>query len=118
MDCFVKRQKGITITSAFQKVLDEHKHKPNKIMVDQGSELYNSSMKPWLHSNDFEMYSTYNEAKSVVAERFIRTMKNKICKHMIVVSKYVGINKFDEIVDKYYNIYHRKMKMKLVDVIY
>ena len=56
-------------------MLDESKRKPNKIWVDKGSELYNRSMKSWLEKNDIEMYSTCNERKSVVAERFIRTFK-------------------------------------------
>ena len=51
---------------------------PNKIWVDQGSELYNNRFKKWLKDNNIEMYSTHNEGKSVVAERFIRTLKNKI----------------------------------------
>ena len=49
--------------------------KPNKIWVDQGSEFYNNDFKKWLPNNDTIMYSTYNEGKSVVAERFIRTLK-------------------------------------------
>ena len=56
-------------------MLDESKRKPNKIWVDKGSEPYNRSMKSWLEKNDIEMYSTCNERKSVVAERFIRTFK-------------------------------------------
>ena len=56
--------------------------KPNKIQVDKGSEFYNRSMKLWLQDNGIEMYSTYNDGKSVVAERFIRTLKNKFYKHM------------------------------------
>ena len=71
----------------FSKLLDESNHKPNKIWVDKGSEFYNRSMKSWLEKNDIEMYSTYNEGKSVVAERFIRTLKNKIYKYMTLISK-------------------------------
>ena len=78
----LKDKKGITITNAFQKVLKESNRKPNKIWVDQGNEFYNSSMKSWLEKNDIEMYSTHNERKPVVAERFIRALKNKIYKYM------------------------------------
>ena len=70
-------KKGIIITHNFQKVLDESNSKPNKIWVDKGSELYNKSIKLWLEKNDLEMYSTHNEGKSVVAERFLR-LKKKI----------------------------------------
>ena len=59
-------------------------------MVDKGSEFYNSSFKKWL-KDIIEMYSTHNGGKSVVAERFIRTLKNKIYKHMTSVSKNVLI---------------------------
>ena len=78
----LKDKKGITITNAFQKVLKESNRKPSKIWVDQGNEIYNSSMKSWLEKNDIEMYSTHNERKPVVAERFIRALKNKIYKYM------------------------------------
>ena len=62
------------------------------------------------------MYSIHNERKSVVAERFIRTLKNRIYKYMTSVLKNVYINKLDDIVDEYNNIYHRTIKMKPVDV--
>ena len=61
------------------------------------------------------MYSTHNEGKSVVAERFSRTLKTEICKYMTSVSKNVYINKLDDIVGEY-NTYHRAIKMKPVDV--
>ena len=57
--------------------------------VDQGCEFCSSSFKKWLEDNDIKMNSTYNERKSVVAERFIKTLKNKILKHMTAVSKNV-----------------------------
>ena len=62
------------------------------------------------------MYSTHNEGKSVVAERFIRTLKNKIYKYMTSISKNVYIDKLDDIVNKYNNTYHSTIKMKPVDV--
>ena len=62
------------------------------------------------------MYSTHNEGKSVVAERFIRTLKSKIYKHMSSISKNVYINKLDDIVNEYNNTYHTTIKMKPIDV--
>ena len=62
------------------------------------------------------MYSTYNEGKSVVAERFIRTIKNKTCKHITSISKNVYIDKLDDIVNEYNNAKHRTTKMKPTDV--
>ena len=62
------------------------------------------------------MYSPYNEVKSVVAERFIKTLKNKIFKQMTAVSKNVSIDVLDDIVNKYNNTFHRTIKMKPIDV--
>ena len=96
--------------------MDKSGHKPSKIWVDKGSEFYNSSFKKWLKDNDIEMYSIHNEGKSVVAERFIRTLKTKIYKYMTSISKNVYIDKLDDIVNEYNNTYHRTIKMKPVDV--
>ena len=73
-------------------------------------------MKLWLEKNNIKMYSTYNEGKSVVAERFIRTIKNKIYKHMTSISKNVYIDKLDDIVNECNNTKHRTTKMKPIDV--
>ena len=89
----LKDKKGISIVHAFQKILKESNRKPNKIWVDKGSEFYNNSFKKWLQDNDIVMYPTNNKGKSVVAERFIRTTKNKIYKCMTSVSKNVYIDK-------------------------
>ena len=83
----LKDKKGVNIVNAFQSILDSSKRKPNKIWVDQGSEFYNNVFKKWLKDYGISMYSTYNEGKSVVAERFIKTLKNKIYKHMTAISK-------------------------------
>ena len=61
------------------------------------------------------MYSIHNEGKSVVAERFIRTLKTKIYKYMTSISKNAYINKLEDIVGEYNNTYHRKIKMKHVE---
>ena len=90
--------------------------KPNKVWVDKGSELYISSFKKWLKDNDVEMYSRHNEGKSVVAERFIRTLKKKIYKHMTSISKNVCIDKLDDIINEYNNTYHRTVKMEAIEV--
>ena len=74
----LKNKKGIKVTNVFQRILDESKHKPNKIWVDKGSRFYNRSIKPFLEKNNIKMYSTDNEGKSVIAERFTRNLKNKI----------------------------------------
>ena len=85
----IKDKKGTSIVNAFKKIQNDSNRKPNKIWVDQGSELYNKCFKDFLKINNIEMYSTYNEGKSVIAERSIRTLKNKIFKHMTAISKNV-----------------------------
>ena len=84
--------------------------------VDKGSELYKSSFRKWLQDNDIAMYSTHNEGKSVAAERFIGTLKNKIYKHMTSISKFIYIDKIDDIVNEYNNTNHRTIKMMPIDV--
>ena len=73
-------------------------------------------MKPWLEKNDIETYSTNNEGKPVVTERFIKTLKKIIYKYMIFVSKNVYIDILDDIVNKYNNTYHSTIKIKPTDV--
>ena len=109
----LKNKKGV---EGFKKILDDSNRKPNKIWIDHGSEFYNNKFKSFLKKNDIEMYSTYNEGKSVVAERFIKTLKNKIYKHMTTIGKNVYFNVLDDIVDKYNNSFHSSIKMKPKDV--
>ena len=68
----------------FKKIASKGRN-PNKISIDQGSKFYNNSFKNLLKINNIEMYSTCNERKSVVAEGFIRTLKNKMFKHMTAI---------------------------------
>ena len=110
----IKDKKGTSIVNAFKKIIS--KHKPNKIWVDQGSEFYNKSFKLFLKIKNVEMYSTYNEGKSV-AERFIRTLKNKIFKHMTDISKTIYFDVLDDIVDKYNNTVHRTINSSMNSVI-
>ena len=112
----LKDKKGISIVKTVQSILKQSNRKPNKIWVDKGSEFYNAYFKKWLRDNDIVMYSTHNEGKSVVAERFNRTLKNKIYKYMTSISKSVYIDKLDDIVDEYNNKYHTTIKMKPADV--
>ena len=112
----LKDKKGISITNAFKKIIKQSGRKPNKIWVDQGNEFYNQDFKKWLSSNNIIMYSTYNEGKSVVAERFIRTLKNKLYKHMTATTKNVYYNVLDDVVSEYNNTKHSTIKMKPKDV--
>ena len=112
----LKDKKETSIVNAFQRILDSSKRKPNKMWIDQGSEFYYTHFGKWLKHNNIEMYSTHNEGKSVIAERFMRTLKNKIYKHMTAISKIVYFNVLNDVVDKYNNTYHKTIKMKPIDV--
>ena len=109
----LKYKRGITIVNVFQKIISKGRW-PNKIWVDQGGEFYHILLKRFLKINNIEMYSTYHEGKSVVTERFIRTLKNKIFKHMAALSKNVYFDVLDDIVNKFNSTIHRTIKMKLI----
>ena len=106
----LKDKKGIN------NIIKQSNKKPNKIWVDQGGEFYNNVFKKRLSDNDVIMYSTYNEGKSVVAERFIRTLKNKLYKHMTATGKNVYHDVLDDVVNKYNNTKYSTIKMKPIDV--
>ena len=111
----VKDKRGATIVNGLQKIISKGR-KPNKIWVDQGSEFYNSSFKDFLKIDNIEMYSRYNEGKSVVAERFIKTLKYKTFKHVTAISKNIYFDALDDIDTKYNKTVHRATKVKPIDV--
>ena len=110
----IKDEKGASIVNTFKKIISEGR-KPNKIWVDHGSEFYNKSFTDFLKINNIDLYSTFNEGKSVIAERFVRTL-NKIYKHMTAISKNVYYDALDNIFNKYNNTVHKTIKMKPIDV--
>ena len=112
----IKDKKWTSIVNAFKKILSDSNRKPNKIWVDQGTEFYNKPLKDFLKINNIEMYSTCIEKKSVVAERFIRTLRNKIFKHMTAIEQNIYFDVLHDIVNKYNNTVHRTIKMKPIDV--
>ena len=99
-----------------KKILNKSNRKRNMLWVDKDSEFYNTSTNTWFQKNATEMYWRHNEEKFLFAERFIRTLKNKTYKYITSISKNVYINKLDDTVNKYNNIYQRTIKMKPVDV--
>ena len=78
----MKDKTGKTVLNAFIEIVNDSNHKPSKLWVDQGTELYNQLIQEWL--DNILMQSAYNEGKSVIAERFIKTLKAKIYKKMTV----------------------------------
>ena len=110
----IKEKKGTSIVNT-QKIISKER-KPKKTWVDQGSEFYKNTFKDFLKRNNTEMYSTYNEGKSIVTERFISTLKNKIFKDMTATSKNLYFDVLDDIADKYKNTVHRTITMKAIDI--
>ena len=78
----LKDKKDKKVLKAFIKIMNDSNNKPNKLLVDEGKEFYNSNIKKWFGNNDILMYYTHNEGKSVISKRFIKTLKGKIYKRM------------------------------------
>ena len=74
----LKDKKGETVLNAFMEIVNKSSRKPNKLWVDKAREFYNKLMQEWLDNNDILMYSTHNEGKSVITERFLKTLKSEI----------------------------------------
>ena len=82
-------------------------------MSRQGTEFCNISIKSWLQDNDIKMHSTHNQGKSVAPEKFIKSLKNKICKYTTLISKNMYIYKLDDIVNKYSHEYQSTTEWSL-----
>ena len=101
---------GNSIVNAFDKIIKQSNRKPDKLWVDQGSEFFNRVMDNWLKNNNIERYTTYNEGKAVVVERFNRTIKTKMWKYFSANNTYNYISVLDELIRKYNNSHHRSIK--------
>ena len=112
----LKNKKGDSIVEGFKSILTNSTRKLNKIWVDNGKEFYNNKFNNFLKNDDIEMYSTHNEGKLVVAERLIKTLKNKIYKHLTTIGENVYFNVLDDIVKNYNNTIHNLIKMKPKEV--
>ena len=111
----LRDKKGTSTVIVLQRIISQG-GKSNKIWVDQDGEFYNKSFKDFLKINNIKMYSAFNKGKSVAAERFIKTLKNKIFKHITVISKNVHVDVLNDIVNRCNNTVHKTIKMKPIDV--
>ncbi|KAL9986004.1 hypothetical protein ACROYT_G000057 [Oculina patagonica] len=107
----LKDKKGASITSAFNNIIINDKRKPEYLWVDKGSEFYNKTFKEWLKQNDIKMYSTFNEGKAVVIERFNRTLKNKMYKQFTIQGNTQYLEMLPILVKEYNNTKHSSIKM-------
>lgn len=111
----LKTKRGIDIQKAFVDIVKESRRKPKHLWVDKGTEFYNVTMKRWLKDADIKMYSTENEGKAVVVERFNRTLKSKMWKYFSANSTYKYTDILQKLIQQYNNTKHRSVKMTPVE---
>ena len=102
----LKDEKCKTFLNACIEIVNESNRKPNKLWVGQRREFYNKLMQEWLYNIDILMYSTYKEGKSVITERFIKTLKAKMYKKMTANDSKSYFSYLNKLVDQYNNTYH------------
>ena len=111
----LKDKKSISITNAFKSIVKNSNRKPQFLWVDKGSEFYNKTFKEWLKNNNIEMYSTFNEGKAVVIERFNRTFKANMYKQFTIQNNTIWYNILNELVKKYNSTKHNSIKMTPIE---
>ena len=105
----LKTKTGKEVAQAFRKLF-RNGH-PNRVWTDKGMEFYNRQLKGVLEANGVMLYSTENEEKSSVVERWNRMMKNIMWKYFTVNSTQKYIYVLPSMVDKYNSTYHRSIKL-------
>ena len=106
----LKNKKGETVAKAFNKIFKSGRL-PKKIWADKGSEFYNKDVNQLLSEKGIELYSTQNEQKSSVVERWIRTIKTRMWKIFTANNNTVYYDKLDKIVEDYNNTKHRSIRL-------
>ena len=106
----IKTKTGSAVSTALEKVIKTSKRVPSKLWVDKGKEFYNKTMQQLLKKKGISMYSTENEEKSSVVERWNRTIKRYMWKYFTANNTHTYINILPELVEKYNNTYHRSIK--------
>ena len=112
----LKEKKVKTVLDAFIEIVNESNRKPNKLRVDEGREFYNKLIQEWLDNNDILTCSKHNEGKSVIAERFIKTLKAKIYKKITANDRKIHLSYLPK-ADQYNNTYHHSINKKLLMLI-
>ena len=108
----LKNKTGASVRDASQHITEtSSRRSPRKLWVDEGKEFYNSIMKKWLVDMDIHMYSTHNEGKAVVVERFNRTMKSRMWRHFAASSTNIYINVLPKLLEDYNNAKHQSIGM-------
>ena len=111
----LKNKAGITILDEVKNITIVDDRIPQKIWVDRGSEFYNKEFQKWANHNKITIYSTYGESKSVVVERFIRTLKQLITKYFTATNSRDWVSILPTVVDEYNNHIHSTIGMTPVE---
>ena len=106
----LKDKTGVSVTQAFKDIFKEGNHS-SFLWTDGGTEFYNAPMQEMLKSKDIHLYSTHNEPKAMIAERFIRTLRKKIESNYILTGSRVWYNILPQLIHEYNTTYHRSLKM-------
>lgn len=109
----LKDKTGKTVAEAFKIIFKSRK--PEKLWTDKGKEFYNTKVKSLFKTHNIELYSTENESKSSIAERWIRTMKEKMFQYFTAHSTNKYINVLDDLVNDYNNTKHSSIGMTPVE---
>ena len=107
----LKDKTGVAVRDAFRDIVQTSGRKPRRLWVDEGKEFYNRTLKTWLSDNRIDLYSTHNEGKAVVVERFNRTLKSRMWRHFTLRSTSAYINALPALVDSYNESKHRSIGM-------
>ena len=106
----VKAKTGAAVSAAFEKVFETSGRVPSKLWVDKGREFYNATVQQLLKKKGVSMYSTENEEKSSIVERWNRTIKRNMWKYFTANNTHKYIDILPELVEKYNKTYHRAIK--------
>ena len=111
----LKDKRGESVAHAFEKIFTSSRRHPRLLWADKGSEFYNSSVKRLLSKHKIELYSTENEEKSSVLERWNQSIKRKLWKMFSVNNNTIYHDKLGKVVDEYNNSFHSSVKMTPVE---
>ena len=107
----IKNKTGVNVASALKLIFEKGgRRKPTRLWTDKGNEFYNKTVKNLLEKNNITLYSTENEEKSSVVERWNRTMKRNMWKYFTANNTHVYIDILPKLVEKYNSTYHRSIK--------
>ena len=107
----LKTKTGLEVSQALKDIFTKSDRKPTRIWSDDGTEFFNAHVQKLLRDNNIMLYSTFNEPKAAIAERFIRTLRRKMEIHYIVTQSTVWYKDLQSMIDEYNSDVHRSIGM-------